>query len=211
LKLVERVTAVTPRYRMLRAENCGADDGLKATVEYTESGQTDKKTSTITVSTLPLHRITVAVGIIYDFAPITDFKGDAVKGESVPVIVQDNHRLGINGIATVSLRPFKVDSARPRTWWQIITPAPTIGISFANALDHIYVGLVFEPYPGVGVIGGYDFHTVATLGGGYKVGDRIPGGQVPIDKRWQLSSEDWFLGLNIDASVLTKILSLVSK
>ena len=111
----------------------------------------------------------------------------------------------------MSLRLFKVDNVRPRTWWQIITPAPTVGISFSAPLDHVYVALTFEPYPGVGVIGGYDIHTRSTLASGYNVGDLIPGGQVPVDKRWTADPQDWFLGVNLDASVFVKILSLVTK
>ena len=82
------------RYRILMAQNCGSEQGLKATISYRETSDANgEKQGTVTLSTLPLHRITVALGVIYNFSPVTDFKAAAVKGESVPVIIQNDHRL----------------------------------------------------------------------------------------------------------------------
>jgi hypothetical protein len=160
----------------------------------------------ITIPTLALNRLTIGLGLVFDFSLQTEFRASAVKGESVPVIVQDQHQRGIvPPVPFVALRPFAVDSKRMRSfyqWW-----APALGISLTEPLDHLYLGLLVEPFPGLGAIGGYHFHREPTLAGGYQIGDRIPGGVVATDKRWaDPARRDLFLGLNIDASVLVNLL-----
>jgi hypothetical protein len=85
------------------------------------------------------------------------------------------------------------------------------GFSLVEPLDHLYLGLLFEPFAGFGFTFGHHFHTVPTLAGGYQENDRIPSGQVPVDKRWEADGRSWFVGLNLDASLFATILGAVTK
>lgn len=195
-------------FKLASATGCSSDSGIKASLTVTDDA--DKTTSsTISVPTLSLYRLTVGLGIVYDVSKETEFRAESVKGESVPEIVQDNHTRGLETLALVSLRLERVDNVRgriperPFSWL-----SPTIGISLANPLDHIYAGLLVDPVPGLGLVAGMHFRREPTLAGGFQVGDRVPGGQVATDKRWQDVDfkRDYFIGLDLDAVVLANIL-----
>jgi hypothetical protein len=194
------------RYKIVLARGCAKENGIKAIVGI----KGDTGTHDIPIKTLGLARITIGLGLVYDFSLEREFRADPVKGENVPVIVKDEHVRGlVPPIPFVMLRPFSaVPAERSRRFsemWGI-----GAGFSLTAPLDHVYLGGLFEPYPGLGAVFGYHLHREPTLAGGYVEGDRLPSGQVPTDKRWEATGRDWFLGLNVDASVFASIIGLIT-
>lgn len=203
----------TPASWIVKAHACSADTGLRIVgITTTTGNQTGTKAYEITVPTLSLNRLTVGLGLIYDLSVETEYRGATVKGENVPVIVRDQRVRGfVPPVAMVSLRPFKLDAQRTRLAHRLI-PAPTVGFSVTDPLDHLYLGILVEPFPGLGAVAGYHFHREPTLGGGFKEGDRQPTGAIPTDERWGgggHQDRNWFFGLNIDAALLVRLVGKV--
>lgn len=185
-------------------KQCSSDGGLKFKIKTGESGRTSSHT--VTVPTLALHRLTIGVALLYDFSEARSFRASFVKGESVPVATEDKHAIGLAPVAFVALRPLRVDTERSRTFGEWF--APTVGVSLTDPLDHLYVGALIEPWPGLGFVGGYHFFREERLAGGYVVGDRVPSGSLPTDERWAKATwSNFFAGIHLDAAVLGSILS----
>jgi hypothetical protein len=187
-----------------RVTNCSSDTGVKLTV-VPETGDSVN----IAVPTLALSRITIGLGLLYDFTRTTTWRTDAVKGESVPVLMADKKAEGLSPVAFVALRIVRVDSKNVRSASQMF--APVVGISLSAPLEHVYFGALFEPLPGFGALAGWHFHQDETVRGGYEVGDRVPGGAIATDKRWQAIDWDlgknFYLGVYMDSKVFSAILS----
>ncbi len=200
--------SAAPQIRRVVASKCGAENGFGASISISTNGTVS--TNNISVKTLALHRFSVGLGVIYDFAKEVEFRTSINKGDSVPTIIRDEHTEGIGITAFVSLRIYRVDAERirpPAAWF-----SPAVGISLTDPLDNVYLGINFEPLPGFGVLGGYHFHTVQTLAGGFQVGDHFPAGQIPTDKRWASpSANDFFVGLILDATLLTSLIKALTK
>jgi hypothetical protein len=198
---------VSNRYRVVLASRCSSDTGIAAVVSVAG----DSSSHDVKISTLSLYRFTVGVGLIFDFARDIEFRAVPVKGSAVPILVKDEHLRGLAPpVVFVSWRPFAVDMMRSR--WPRVHEwlGVSLGVSLAAPLDHVYLGLLLEPYPGIGVTGGAHFQTVESLAGGYQVGDRFSGGgRVPVDRRWMLNETSGFVGLSLDSSVLTRLLRVV--
>jgi hypothetical protein len=76
----------------------------------------------------------------------------------------------------------------------------------------VLAGLLIEPLPGLGLTGGFDIHREPKPKGGFHEGDRIPGGDVDVDKRWaDFAFRDAYAGFYLDATVLGGILSGLRK
>ncbi|WP_437901995.1 hypothetical protein WME95_25450 [Sorangium sp. So ce327] len=193
-----------PMHRLRIAKECSADGGIKAVVRL----KNEVSSKDIQVKTLALHRFTVGLGLIYDFSSEVEFRAASVKGENTPVVVRDQHRIGLSPpVPFITFRPVLVDTRRERRiseWFGL-----SLGISLAEPLEHLYLGLLVEPWPGFGVTGGVHFQTVPSLAGGYVEGDRFPSGEVPVDRRWSAEGAPLFVGLNVDASLLAKMLEAV--
>jgi hypothetical protein len=191
-------------HRLRIAKECSADGGIKAVVRL----KNEVSSKDIQVKTLALHRFTVGLGLIYDFSSEVEFRAASVKGENTPVVVRDQHRIGLSPpVPFITFRPVLVDTRRERRiseWFGL-----SLGISLAEPLEHLYLGLLVEPWPGFGVTGGVHFQTVPSLAGGYVEGDRFPSGEVPVDRRWSAEGAPLFVGLNVDASLLAKMLEAV--
>ncbi|WP_044245512.1 hypothetical protein [Chondromyces apiculatus] len=190
-----------PDYALRIVKGCSADGGLKAVLR--QEGREESKD--ISVSTLPLHRFTIGLGLIYDFSRDVTYRAASVKGESVAVIVRDEARVGVAPpVPFVTFRFVPVDMRRTRRFsemWGL-----SLGFSLVEPLDHLYPGILFEPLPGFGLVGGFHLQTEPTLAGGYKEGDRFSGGEVPVDERWAAPSVPLFVGLNVDAALFTRVL-----
>ncbi|TKC93681.1 hypothetical protein [Polyangium fumosum] len=201
------VAAKSNKLHNLRVvKGCSSDRGASATLR---AGSQESKN--IQVPTLALHRFTIGLGLIYDFSTRVDYRAVTVKGENTPIIVEDKHLVGIAPpIPFVAFRPVPVDVKRsrlrsPGEWFGV-----ALGISVVEPLDHLYLAGLVEPFPGFGFLLGAHFHTVPTLAGGYQSGDRFTGGtEVPVDKRWQIEATRAFLGLSVDASLLTRLLQAI--
>lgn len=196
------------------ATACSADDGIEVTLKL--KNETNAKT--FTLKTLPLYRFTVALGFMYDFTHVTDYRADSVKGEAVPVIVENRRAAALGAAAFVTLRTYKADTRRSRFRsatgvWQMLLNF-SIGISLSDPLDHLYTAINIEPYPGIGLLVGWHFFAQKHLGGGYAVGDRFAGGTaVPVDKRWTAwsGSPNLFLGVTLDSSILSALLGALNR
>ena len=192
----------------LKADSCSADSGLEVEWGLTKEDEDDNTVKSVIkpdkTKILPLYRLSVGVAAIFDFTPIPSYRAATAKGEAVPIVVRDAPMQGLRAVAFTSLRLRRVSSTRRRT--RILEMlAPAVGVSLRNPLDHLYVGLHIEPFPGLGVIGGIHPHREPTLAGGLEEGDRVPSGSISTDKRWTLGKEDWFVGFAFDALILTRL------
>lgn len=193
------------RHRLIRAKECSADEGIKVIVRQSGSDSSNE----VKVPTLALHTITIGLGLIYDFALTREFRASSVKGEAVPVIISDEHLRGISPpVPFVFWRPWKVTKQKRRPWPPDFLGIG-LGVSLVEPLDHLYLGALLEPYPGLGLIGGYHFQTIKTLANGYHVGDRFPAGDVPVDRRWNVTGEEWFAGVYVDAALFSNLLKAI--
>jgi hypothetical protein len=193
-------------YALRVATRCSGDAGIKAILRL--KGET--RSETLDVPTLPLHQLTVGLGLIYDFSKTTEYRAAFVKGENTPVIVEDTHLRAISPpVPFITYRPVAVDVKRSRLSYPSEWFGVSVGLSLVEPLDHLYVGLLVEPFPGFGVIGGAHFQTVASLAGGYAPGDRFTGSEVPVDKRWSGGATSGFVGFNVEASVLARLLDAI--
>lgn len=190
-------------YAMRVVKGCSADAGLKAVLR-----QGDQDSKSLEVKTLPLHRFTVGLGLIYDFSHDIEYRAASVKGETTSVIVRDDKRVGISPpVPFITFRPVAVDMRRTRRFTEMF--GLSLGISLVEPLDHLYLGLLVEPLPGFGLIGGAHFQTEPSLAGGYREGDRFPEGEVPVDERWSAGQTPLFVGLNVDAALLARVLEVI--
>jgi hypothetical protein len=197
-------------YRIQVASRCSAAGGLKAKVKQGQEHE-------IKVDTLPIYNLTLGLGFVYDFTRTTDYKTASVKGQSVPVITADEHAEGLTpAVLFLSWRFTGVDTARTR-WIGSGQPGTnflewfglSVGFRLTDPLHHFYLGGLIEPYPGFGFTAGAHFHAVNTLASGYQVGDRFPaGGDVPVDKRWDIKATNAYMGVIVDASVFGQIFGL---
>ncbi|MGE6761592.1 hypothetical protein ACQKGO_26490 [Corallococcus interemptor] len=195
------------------AQRCSADDGIEVKVK---AGSAENMVST---QTLPLYRLSLGLGLVYDNTRVTDYRLADVKGESVPVIIEDTHAVGLNAVAMLSLNVFKNDLTRsPWDFWAkgecgkalgLLLLNPTLGVSLSHPLDHLYFGNTLAVYPGLGLTFGWHVYRAPHLAEGYQVGDRFEGGtEVPVDMRWApLRAGNFYLGANVDTAVLAKILA----
>lgn len=191
------------------AKACSSEEGLRISGSTRAAAATSSTPFDIRVPTLALNRATVGLGLVFDFSLQREYRTVAVKGEAVPVISEDTHRRGlVPPIPLVALRPAAVDTARVRRWHQAF--APVIGISIPEPTDHLYLGILIEPLPGLGLVHGIHLHREPVLAGGFAVNDRVPGGTFTTDKRWaEVSGSDAFVGLYVDASNLAKVLKVI--
>jgi hypothetical protein len=198
-----------PVLSMVKVQRCSSDQGIKA------SFQSNQVSHDISITTLPLYRVTLGLSLIYDLAHSVAFSTQTVKGNSVPSIVEDDHVTGPAAVGFVSLRLDTVDMSRPRCAntnpWHCLLRAvnPALGINVTDPINHIYAGLNIEPWPGLGLILGYHFQRTSQLANGYNVGDLLPTGSVPTVMRWENPGTNFngFVGLNVDGTLLAKILT----
>lgn len=201
------------RYDIVTTSRCSADGGIEVKVK-TSTGAA-KSEVVFTIPTLPLYRLTVALGLLYDFARVVEYRATPLKGETVPVINQNEHFAGLNAVAFVSLRVCKVDAVRARFRangyaWCGIFANPSIGISLSAPTEHLYAGLNLEPWPGLGLLLGYHLFQKQSLADGYQVGDRFDAGvAVPVDKRW--TGHGFFLGLALDSTLVGNLLAILNR
>ncbi|MEA2700333.1 MAG: hypothetical protein QOI66_4604 [Myxococcales bacterium] len=192
------------------ADHCGSEQGFEATFQDNAG-----RTVTVSISTLPLNRFTVGLGIFFDMVTTSSFAARSVKGQIAPVIVEDRHLGGLSTAAFVALRLEKVDTVRARnTFFQIFSPAA--GVSLTAPTDHLYLALNVEPLPGFAILIGYQAFREQRLVDGYMVGDALQAGSPPTDKKWVWYGDSWwrfplFLGLNLDSSLLKNILGAINK
>jgi hypothetical protein len=204
-------------YAVTLAERCSSDKGIIATAKSNENASS----SSLTIPTLAVYHLTVGLGFIYDGTHTVNFRTAAVKGQSVPIIVKDDAVTGLTPpILLISYRPFGVDTSRTRFerggWMTMF--GLSLGLSLTAPLDNIYFGALWEPYPGLGLIAGPHLQKAMSLGGGYNVGDRFPGGgTVPVDKAWSFNNSTRadrldvvgpFIGISLDATLLAKLVKL---
>lgn len=199
------------------AQRCSSDDDLHVKVKA--AGQE----KSFTIDTLPLYRLTVGVAFIYDNSLTREYRLAAVKGESVPVIVEDEHVVGLSALAVVTLRVLRDDFTRSpwefmvRGEWGkglgLLLLNPTIGISLTQPLDHIYIGDTLNLYPGLGAVLGFHVLRTPSLAGGYSPGDRFAGGtEPPVDMRWaEFEWRNFFVGVSVDTALLAKLLAALNR
>lgn len=208
-----------PYYQIRITQNCRSEDGIKLNATVRPPGTQKPAAQTVTLTPIPtlsIFNFTIGLGFVYDFSQTTEYRAASVKGQNVPVLVEDKHMEGmVPGIAFVSWRPAGVDTQRTRwpgtcgwrcfgEWWGV-----SLGFQLTDPLHHLYVGGIMEPYPGFALTAGAHFRAVNNLGGGYQVGDRFPGGgEVPIDKRWDINATRPYVGFVLDASVFAKVFNL---
>ena len=208
----------TDYYKLVLTTRCRQEDGIEAsaTVKPTGENATPQTQALTKIPTLAVYNFTLGLGFLYDFTRTTEYRASTVKGQNVPVIVEDEHAEGMTpGVLFVSWRPWAVDTQRSR-WPGGSTRASigewfglSLGFRLTDPLHHLYTGVLVEPYPGFALTGGAHFQAVNSLGGGYKVGDRFSGGgDVPVDKRWDAKATSGYFGLVLDASVFAKLFSL---
>jgi hypothetical protein len=196
---------------MVVAKQCGSESGLEVTAK-----NGDAKVS-ISIPTLPLHRLTVGLGIFFDLSRASAVSAGQLKGESVPVLNEARSLEGIATAAVVSLRPYRVDTVRPRRrFWEMFAPA--VGVSLTDPKDHLYFAINLEPFPGLGFLVGYHAFREEVLADGFAPGDRFPAGDLPKSKRWRWWGDGrfWkepqiFLGLNLDTSLITDFLAALNR
>jgi hypothetical protein len=185
-------------------DQCSADEGI--TVSVTSDDGQNTQTQQIEIETLAVYNFILSLGLVYDFSLETEFITRTPKGATVPQIVADEHVRGLqNPILVLGYHFYPVDAERPRQGTDFI-PSPFLGFSFTDPLEHLYFGIVFEPFPGLGALIGYHAFEEETLAGGYEVGDSFPSGDVPTNERWTLDARNIVLGLNVDSAIFANIL-----
>lgn len=208
-EVVDPQKQTPPKPASIHAHACSADDGLELTWRHAVEGGSGKQTGTQTLDILPLYRLSVGAALVFDFTRTRSYDAELVEGRVVPQIHENNPRRGLGAVAFAAIRIARVDATRLRRASQWFAPA--IGVSLRNPLDHLYLGLLIEPFPGIGAIAGYHFHREATLAGGYETGDAIASGAVPTKKTWSPQAEDWFVGVALDGRVLAELLVALGK
>jgi hypothetical protein len=193
------------------AKECGTEAGLEV------KAKADATAFSISIPTLPLHRITVGLGVFFDLSRPSTVAARPLKGESVPVLTQTRSIEGLATAAMVAIRPLRVDTVRRRDrFWEIV--APSFGVSLTDPKDHLYLAINIEPFPGLGLLVGYHAFREEILADGYASGDRYPSGTLPVVKRWRWWGEGglWkepqvFIGLNADSSLLVDLLAALNR
>lgn len=192
---------------VFKAKNCASESGLHI---IGQKAGGDPSPYDIKISTLALYRLTVGLGFLLDWSNETTFTTGHAKGGAASFIVEDKHMRGIDPpVALIALRLAAVDMKRERDWRTVVSPV--VGISFSSPLEHAFVGLMLEPIAGIGVVGGVHFHQEPRLTSGYSAGDTVPADfAVPTVKRWATEGRDWFLGFNVDASAIARLVGAIT-
>ncbi|WP_437736488.1 hypothetical protein [Sorangium sp. So ce1335] len=190
--------------RMLVAKHCASPR-----MQLTVRGEGQTQSSQISIDTLPIYRFSVGLALIADFSTKVEYRSTSVRGETVPVIQRSAETQGLAPpMPFIAWRPSGTNIERKRDWnsWEGLGIG--VGISLVEPLDHLYPGVFYEPVPGFGLLVGLHWQTVPELTGGYEENDRVPAGEIGVERKWKAGPMP-FVGVNLDAALFLKLVGAV--